>query len=149
MRLSYYLRRHKITPLMKFAEIIAVSGLPGLYTVVTERKGGIIVEQIETKKRHFAPARKHQFAPLESMAVYTEDGDAEPLRKVFGRMQEQQEDNPAPAPNAPNDRLFDYLEDVLPTYDKDRVHASDVKRLLKWYHFMLANELFAGLDEEE
>ncbi|WP_116125474.1 DUF5606 domain-containing protein [Lewinella sp. IMCC34183] len=134
---------------MKFAKIIAVSGLPGLYNVVTERKGGIIVEHLATEKRHFAPARKHQFAPLESMAVYTEDGDAEPLRKVFGRMQEQQEDNPAPAASAPNEQLFDYLEDVLPTYDKDRVHASDIKRLLKWYHFLLENKLFEGLDEEE
>lgn len=134
---------------MKFTEIIAVSGLPGLYSVVTERKGGIIVEDLATKKRRFAPARKHQFAPLESMAVYTDDGDAEPLRKVFDRMQEQHEDNPAPAPKESNERLFDYLEDVLPTYDKDRVHASDVKRLLKWYHFMLDNELFADLSEEE
>ena len=134
---------------MQFAKIIAVSGLPGLYTVVTERKGGIIVEHLSTHKRHFAPARKHQFAPLESMAVYTADGDAEPLRKVVGRMQEQQEDNPAPAASEPNDRLFDYLEDVLPTYDKDRVHASDVKRLLKWYHFLLENDLLGSLDEEE
>ncbi|MCP9236869.1 DUF5606 domain-containing protein [Lewinella sp. JB7] len=134
---------------MKFSEIIAVSGLPGLFTVVTERKGGIIVEDLSSKKRRFAPARKHQFAPLESMAVYTEDGDAEPLRKVFDRMQEQHEDNPAPAPNESRERLFDYLEDVLPTYDKDRVHASDVKRLLKWYHFMLDNNLFADLSEEE
>ena len=137
---------------MKFAEIIAVTGLPGLYTVVTERKGGVIVEEMESGKRRFAPARKHQFAPLESMAVYTEDGDAEALRKVFGRMQEQQEDNPAPAPNESSERLFDYLEDVLPTYDKERVHASDIKRLLKWYHYLLRNEVFAKLtegDEEE
>jgi len=134
---------------MKFTEIIAVSGLPGLYTVVTERKGGIIVENLEDGKRKFAPARKHQFAPLESMAVYTEDGDAKPLREVFDRMQQQQEDNPAPNHNESKDRLFDYFEDVLPTYDKDRVHASDVKRLLKWYHFMLANDLFKDLTEEE
>ncbi len=134
---------------MKFAEIIAVTGLPGLYTVVTERKGGVIVEEMETSKRRFAPARKHQFAPLESMAVYTEDGDAEPLRKVFDRMLEQQEDNPAPAANEKSDRLFDYFEDVLPTYDKERVHASDIKRLLKWYHYMLANKLFDKLGAEE
>ena len=134
---------------MKFAEIIAVTGLPGLYTVVTERKGGVIVEEMETGKRRFAPARKHQFAPLESMAIYTEDGDAEPLRKVFDRMQEQQEDNPAPAPNEKSERLFDYFEDVLPTYDKDRVHASDVKRLLKWYHYLLANKLFDKIGTEE
>ncbi len=134
---------------MKFTEIIAVSGMPGLYAVVKERKGGIIVESLDSKKRHFAPARKHQFAPLESMAVYTDDGDAEPLRKVFDRMLEQQEDNPAPAPSAANDQLFDYLEDVLPTYDKDRVHASDIKRLLKWYHFLLEHKLLENLDEEE
>ena len=137
---------------MKFSDIIAVSGLPGLFTVVTERKGGIIVEDLATQKRRFAPARKHQFAPLESMAVYTEDGDAEPLRKVFDRMREQQEDNPAPAPNEGNERLFDYLEDVLPTYDKDQVHGSDVKRLLKWYHFMVDQQVFDKLteaDEEE
>ena len=134
---------------MKFSQIIAVSGLPGLYSVVTERKGGIIVEEMSSKKRRFAPARKHQFAPLESMAVYTDDGDAEPLRKVFDRMQEQQEDNPAPAANESSERLFDYLEDVLPTYDKERVHASDIKRLLKWYHFLEENKIFADLSEEE
>ena len=136
---------------MKFSDILSVSSLPGLYTMVTERKGGLIIEALDTKKRHFAAARKHQFAPLESMAVYTEDGDAEGLRKVFDRMQEQQEDNPAPAPNAPKEQLFEYLEDVLPTYDKDRVHASDIKRLLKWYHFMLANKVFEqlGTGEEE
>ncbi len=134
---------------MKFSDIISISGLPGLYTMVTERKGGLIVEALDTEKRHFAPARKHQFAPLESMAVYTEDGDAEGLRKVLDRMQEQQEDNPAPAPSAPKEQLFDYLEDVLPTYDKDRVHASDIKRLLKWYHFLLANKVFEQLGTEE
>jgi hypothetical protein len=134
---------------MKFSEILAVSGLPGLYSLVKERKGGLIVEDLATQKRRFAPARKHQFAPLESMAVYTEDGDAEPLRKVFDRMLEQQEDNPAPAPNAGNERLLDYLEDVLPTYDKERVYPSDVKRLLKWYHFMKDHQLFDDLGEEE
>ena len=133
---------------MKLSKILAVSGLPGLYTMYAERKGGLIVEDLATGKRKFAPARKHQFAPLESMAIYTDDGDAEPLNKVFARMNEQAEDNPAPEPNASKNTIMEYLEDVLPTYDKDRVHASDVKRLLKWYHFMVANELF-GDDEEE
>ena len=135
---------------MKFSEIIAVSGLSGLHTVVTERKGGLIIEALDdTKKRRFAPARKHQFAPLESMAVYTDDGDALPLRKLFERMQEQQDDNPAPAANASGDVLFEYLADVLPDYDRDRVHASDIKRLLKWYHVMLEQKLFDRLGEEE
>ena len=132
---------------MKLSEIIAVTGLPGLYRIVTERKGGLIVENLADNKRRFAPTRKHQFAPLESMAIYTDDGDAEPLDKVFHRMDEQAEDNPAPEPNAKKEVLFEYLADVLPTYDKDRVHASDIKRLLKWYHFITAHDLLTGEEE--
>jgi hypothetical protein len=133
---------------MKIDHILAITGLPGLYTMVTERKGGLIIEDIASGKRRFAPTRKHQFAPLESMAIYTDDGEAEPLRVVFTRMLEQQEDNPAPAPNASKDDLFEYLADVLPNYDTERVHASDLKKLLKWYHFLRENDAF-GDDEEE
>ncbi|MEM9529182.1 MAG: DUF5606 domain-containing protein [Bacteroidota bacterium] len=133
---------------MKLADIIAVTGLPGLYKVVTERKGGLIIESLADGKRRFAPQRKHQFAPLESMAMYTDDGEAEPLDKLFGRMNEQKEDNPAPATNAKKEELFEYLADILPNYDPELVHASDVKRLLKWYHFMAEYKLFGGAEEE-
>ena len=132
---------------MKLSQVIAVTSLPGLYKIVTEKKGGFIVESLEDGKRRFAPQRKHQFAPLESMAMFTDDGEAEPLDKLFKRMEEQAEDNPAPKPKAGKDVLFEYLADILPNYDKDQVHTSDVTRLLKWYHFMKANDLFG--DEEE
>ena len=132
---------------MKLSEILAVTGLPGLYRVVTERKGGLIVKHLGDGKRKFAPQRKHQFAPLESMAMYTDDGEAEPLNKLFHRMNEQAEDNPAPAPSASKDVLFEYIADILPNYDQDQVHASDIKRLLKWYHFMREHELFGGEEE--
>lgn len=133
---------------MKLREIISVSGLPGLYKVITEKKGGFIIESLADGKRRFAPHRKHQFAPLESMAMFTDDGEAEPLDKLFKRMNEQAEDNPAPQPKAEKDVLFEYVEDILPNYDKEQVHASDITRLLKWYHFMKENDLFGG-DEEE
>ena len=132
---------------MKLSEILAVTGLPGLYKAVTERKGGLIIENLADGKRRFAPQRKHQFAPLESMAMYTDDGEAEPLGKLFSRMNDQAEDNPAPAPNAKKDVLFEYITDILPNFDKEQVHGSDIKRLLKWYHYMKDNELFG--DEEE
>lgn len=133
---------------MKLSKILAVTGLPGLYKVVTERKGGLIVENLADGKRRFAPQRKHQFAPLESMAMFTDDGEAEPLAKMFDRMNEQAEDNPAPAISESKETLFEYLADVLPNYDKEQVHVSDIKRLLKWYHLMKENNLF-GDDEEE
>ncbi|MEL6140011.1 MAG: DUF5606 domain-containing protein [Bacteroidota bacterium] len=133
---------------MKIDNILAVTGLPGLYTMVTERKGGLIVESIDTGKRRFAPARKHQFAPLESMAIYTDDGEAEPLRTVFKRMLEQREDNPVPEVKASKEVHFEYLADILPNYDPDRVHASDLKKLLKWFHYLDGNGIFDTSEEE-
>ncbi len=131
---------------MKLSKIIAVTGLSGLYSIVNERKGGFILESLADGKRRFAPHRKHQFAPLESMAIFTDDGEAEPLDVVFRRMNEQAADNPAPPHSANKDDLYEYLADVLPNYDREQVHASDIKRLLKWYHFMAGHDLFG---EEE
>jgi hypothetical protein len=133
---------------MKLSEILSVTGLPGLYKSVTERKGGLIIENLADGKRRFAPQRKHQFAPLESMAMYTDDGEAEPLAKLFARMNEQAEDKPAPKPSESKAVLFEYIADVLPNFDKELVHVGDIKRLLKWYHLMKDNDLFGG-DEEE
>ena len=62
-------------------------------------------------------------------------------------MNEQYEDNPAPETSASKDVLFEYVADILPNYDPELVHASDVKRLLKWYHFMREHDLF-GTEEE-
>ncbi|MEM8585157.1 MAG: DUF5606 domain-containing protein [Bacteroidota bacterium] len=134
---------------MKLDQILAVSGLPGLYKVVTERKNGLVVEELTTNKRKFAPMRKHQFAPLESMAIYTDDGEAEPLSTVFQRMLDQMEDNPPPAIKGSKDVLFEYLADIVPNYDPDRVHASDVKRLLKWFYYLEDHKLWSLGEEEE
>ncbi|MEM9837377.1 MAG: DUF5606 domain-containing protein [Bacteroidota bacterium] len=133
---------------MKIDHILAVTGLPGLYTMVKERKGGLIVEDMATGKRRFAPSRKHQFAPLESMAIYTDDGEAEPLKNVFQRMLDQLEDNTPPEAKSSKDVLFEYLSDILPNYDPERVYASDIKKLLKWFHFLNDNDGFAALEEE-
>lgn len=133
---------------MKLSDILTITGLPGLYKPVTERKGGLIVESLADGKRRFAPQRKHQFAPLESMAMYTNDGEAEPLGELFKRMNERAEEHPAPQPKASKDELYGYLNIILPNYDPELVHASDVKRLLKWYHFMKTHDLFAAMEEE-
>lgn len=133
---------------MKLSDILAVTGLPGLYKAVTERKGGLIIENLADGKRRFAPQRKHQFAPLESMAMYTDDGEAEPLAKLFARMNEHAEATSAPQTSESKAVLFDYIGIVLPNYDRELVHVSDIKRLLKWYHIMKDNDLFGG-DEEE
>lgn len=121
---------------MKFEEILSVSGMPGLFRMVNNRNNGLIVESLETGKRKFAPARKHQFTPLISIGIYTNDGEAVELRKVFFSMKEQLDDNPPPTALKNSAVVKEYFEDILPTYDKHRVHVADMKKVIKWFNFL-------------
>ena len=129
---------------MKFDELLAVSGLPGLYIMVANKSNGLIVEELKTKKRRFASSRKHQFSPLASIGIYTDDGDTVELKKVFRNMNEQYEDTSPPAAGAGDEEIREYFEDVLPNYDKDRVKVNDMKKAIKWFLFLRENaaELF-------
>ena len=61
---------------MNLEKLVAVSGMSGLYRMAANRSNGLIIEDIKSGKRSFASARKHQFTPLESIAIYTDDGDS-------------------------------------------------------------------------
>lgn len=132
---------------MTFDDLLAVSGLPGLYTMVANRSNGLIVEELKSKKRRFASSRKHQFTPLGSIGIYTDDGDTVELKKVFRNMSDQLEDNPIPTPTSPDSELKEYFNDILPNYDRDRVKINDIKKTIKWFSFL--NENGIKLFQEE
>lgn len=134
---------------MKLDDLIAVSGLPGLYKMASNRSNGLIVEDLETGKRRFASARKHQFTPLGSIAIFTDDGDSVPLADVFRNMKDQLEDNPPVAANAKSEELFEYFTDILPNYDRDQVYPGDVKKVIKWFNSLHSNGLLKDIQDEE
>lgn len=53
------------------------------------------------------------------------------------------------------DDLRAYLAEVLPTFDRDRVYPSDIKKLIVWYNLLVASgmtdfeETPAGETKEE
>ena len=134
---------------MNLDDLIAVSGLPGLFRMAANRSNGLIVEDLETGKRRFVSARKHQFTPLGSIAIYTDDGDSVELANVFRNMRDQFEDRPPVDANAKSEELFDYFADVLPNYDPDRVYPGDVKKVIKWFNSLKENGLLTDSEEEE
>jgi hypothetical protein len=134
---------------MNFDEIIAVSGLGGLYRMVANRSNGLIVEELASKKRRFASARKHQFTPLASIGIYTDDGDTLELKKVFRNMEDQYEDNPPVDVNSPGEELREYFSDVLPNYDQDRVKMTDIKKVIKWFVFLKEGNMLSLEDTED
>ena len=132
---------------MKFDEMVAVSGLPGVYKMIANRSNGLIVKDIETSKTRFASSRKHQFTPLASIGIFTDDDTTE-LKEVFKIMKDKLTSNPLPKPNAP-DELKKYFAEVLPNYDRDKVHVNDIKKVVKWFTFLDAKDLLDFSDEEK
>jgi hypothetical protein len=135
-------------------DLISVSGLPGLYKMVTNRPNGLIVEDIESGKRRFCSVRKHQFTPLGSIAIYT-ILDTIPLKDVLKTMHGQQQDIPLPDEKADKNELQSYFVQIVPQYDTERVYASDIKKLVKWFRFLVKHQLMDSVladeikDEEE
>lgn len=140
---------------MDLENLIAVSGLPGIYRMAANRSNGLIIEDVKTGKRRFASSRRHQFTPLESIAIYTDDGESTELKNVFRNMLQQMADNPPANPGVKPEALHEYFAGVLPNYDRDRVFAGDIKKVIKWFNYLnesgalsLEEENKAGEEEE-
>ena len=130
---------------MNLDNLLSVSGKPGLYRMVTNKPSGLVIEGLTTKKREFASTRQHNFTPLASIAIFTDDGDSVPLRDVLEKMVEQYEDNKPPEGKASAEEYREYLRDVLPNHDEERVYTSDIKKLVKWFGLLKES---GKLDEE-
>ncbi len=132
---------------MNLEKLVAVSGLPGIHRISGNRGNGVILEDLDTGKMKFASMRRYQFTPLESIAIYTNEDSIE-LAKVFRNMLQQKEDNPPVSPTGSAESIKDYFEDIVPTYDKDQVHLSDMKKVIKWFTFLDERNLVT-LEEPE
>jgi hypothetical protein len=139
---------------MNLEKIVAVSGLPGLYRMTANRANGLIVEELDSGKTKFVSARRHQVTPLESIGIFTDDGETADLKEVFKAMLDNMEEHPPVAHTARAEELHEYFASVLPNYDRDNVYTSDIKKVVKWFgilnqHDMLSLDDDSPADEEE
>ncbi|MGB1216241.1 MAG: DUF5606 domain-containing protein [Saprospiraceae bacterium] len=134
---------------MGLKNLVVITELSGVYKMVGNRSNGLIVEDLTTSKRKFVASRRHQFTPLESISIYTNDGDAKPLNDVFQTMSEMLEEHPLPTGKYNSTVGYAYLEKVLPEYDEDQVLFGDVKKLIKWFSFLNQHDLLDFSEEEE
>ena len=136
---------------MDLADIVAVTGLPGLFKIVTRRNDGLIVTSLVDDKTQFVPGRTHLFTTLDNITMYT-TGEPALLKEVLASIRKNETTHAVP--DAKDDAaLKAWLEAVLPEYDKEKVHVSDMKKLAKWYSLLsakqLVDELIADKKEEE
>ncbi|MFD2918850.1 DUF5606 domain-containing protein [Terrimonas rubra] len=114
---------------MEYSKLVAVSGLPGLFELLSSKNDGAIVRSIEDGTTKFAASRVHQFSHLESVEIYTV-GDNVNLVEVFKAMDAA---GTALPDVKDNNGVKKYFEQVYANMDFDRVYASDMKKIVKWF----------------
>lgn len=120
---------------------VAVAGIGGVQKLIAVRSNGLIIENFDSKDRKFVPLRSHEFSPFETISVYVDGGETVPLAKVLTAMKEQLADNPLPSEKDASPVLRNYLISILPEHDRDRVHISDIKKMIKWFNFLNSRDL--------
>lgn len=120
---------------MNIKNIVAISGLPGLFKIVSTKSNGLLVADPDTGKSRFCSVRQHQFTPMETVAIYTDDDTVE-ISKVFQNMLDLNAEHPVPAPAASHADLQKYFAVIIPDYDRDRVFHSDMKKVIKWFNYL-------------
>lgn len=119
---------------MNLTGIISISGRPGLFKVIAQGKNSIIVESLVDNKR-FPAYSSDRISALEDISIYTYEGD-KPLREIFADIFKKVEGKLGPSHKEDLSQLQDFLSDILPDYDQERVYPSDIKKLFQWYNLL-------------
>lgn len=130
----------------EFDKLVALSGQSSLFHMIANRGNGLILEEIGSKKKQFYSMRQHQFTPMASIGIYTDDDSIE-LKEVFNRMKNSEEAIPENLTDSAV--LVSYFEKILPEYDRDRVKLNDIKKVIKWFSFLKDQSLLSILDKKE
>ncbi|MDE7180570.1 MAG: DUF5606 domain-containing protein [Muribaculaceae bacterium] len=128
-------------------EIIAITGKPGLYRLLSRSKGALIVEELGTGRR-FPALGRDKVVSLGDIAMYTESGDT-PLGEILDKVYAHAEGKPLDVKAlAANKALKSEFAAIVEDFDRDRVHDSDIKKLFSWYNILISNG-FDKFTEEE
>ena len=117
---------------MSLSKIISIPGMSGLYKMIAQlRNGGFIVESFIDQKR-IPVSSTQRIIMLEDIRIYTTE-DEVPLNDVFLRMKEKNELCIAITPQTNSGELRSTLKQIVPEFDEERVHDSDIKKMFAWY----------------
>ena len=120
--------------------ILAISGKPGLYKLVSRAKNSLIVEILDDTHRRVPAFATDRITSLADIAMYTDSEDV-PLSQVLESLKTLEDGKPSSLnfKKASAAELRDYFAKLLPNFDRERVHNSDIKKLIQWYNIMITN----------
>ena len=126
-------------------DILAISGKPGLYKKINNTTRAIIVESLLDGKRSPVYSNEKVIA-LGDITMYADSGDV-PLKEIFKNIFKKENGGPAISSKEPGEAIMNYMEEIVPDYDRERVYLSDMQKALRWYNILHEKGLLR-FDEE-
>lgn len=130
--------------------ILSVSGKPGLYKLVSRGKATLIVERVDETHKRMPIFASDSVTSLNDIAMYTNADDV-PLNNILATIYKEEEGKAVTLnyKKCPSKELRDYFAKILPDFDHDRVHDSDIKKLLQWYNILVNNGITDFEEQKE
>lgn len=129
---------------MDYNKLVSVTGMSGLYELVSSKTDSGIVRSLEDNSTKFVSTRIHSFSHLESIEVYTVKENVN-LADIFSAMKSSKESLPDAKADAK--AIRSYFEKVYPEMDFERVYGSDMKKMVKWFEILAKNKIEIKLSE--
>lgn len=119
---------------MSLEKIIAISGKPGLYELISQTRGGFLVTAlIDGKKQSIS--MQNNVSVLTEIAIYTYAEEV-PLKNVLASIFEKEDGGQTISHKSSKKELEKFLREILPEYDEERVYPSDIKKIIQWYNLL-------------
>ncbi|SKC17180.1 DUF5606 family protein [Dyadobacter psychrophilus] len=133
-------------------EIANVSGKGGLFRILKPSRAGVIVESLDEKREKTLIGPTARVSVLKDVSIFT-DGEEEsaPLADVFLKIREVHGEEVTLQPKTASDKeLIEFLDKILPEFDRSKVYVSDIKKIITWYNLLskYTPELFVPAAEE-
>ncbi len=116
--------------------ILSIAGRPGLFKLASQGKNMLIVEELASGKKTPAYATE-KIISLNDIAIYTDEGEVS-LASVFDSIKKKENGAATSVkPSNDADQMRAYFGEVLPNFDRSRVHVSDIKKIMVWYNLLV------------
>ncbi len=128
---------------MEYNKLVSVSGMGGLFELLSSKADGAVVRSLEDNTTKFVSSRVHNFSHLESIEIFTVKDNVN-LSEVFLAIKASSE----ALPDANDAKAVKaYFQKVYPDMDFERVYASDMKKMVKWIQVIDKNNIEVKLSE--
>lgn len=137
---------------MDLRDVAAIAGKPGLYKVIKPTRTGVILETLDVQKKKLVANTNSRVSILKEISIYTNNAEGTVLlEEVYEKMYKLYKADLPVSSKDNADTLLNFVGEIIPEFDREKVYPSDAKKLISWYSLLIENypEQFVFEKDEE